>query len=115
MIDAEVAHVGHPVFDLAFFLAFPLLTAVAEAGARRPPAASSRRLLERLRAPRAGAHAGGRVAHGAHRRDGARAHGRPLAGGVPRRAARVKRARKLGERLLLDPRHDLAAVVASCA
>jgi 5-methylthioribose kinase len=27
ILDAEVAHVGHPVFDLAFFLAFPLLTA----------------------------------------------------------------------------------------
>ena len=28
ILDAEVAHVGNPVFDLAFFLAFPLLTAV---------------------------------------------------------------------------------------
>jgi 5-methylthioribose kinase len=28
LLDAEVAHVGHPVFDLAFFLAFPLLVAV---------------------------------------------------------------------------------------
>ena len=28
LLDAEVAHVGNPVFDLAFFLAFPLLTAV---------------------------------------------------------------------------------------
>ena len=28
LLDAEVAHVGNPVFDLAFFLAFPLLIAV---------------------------------------------------------------------------------------
>ena len=42
ILDAEVAHVGNPVFDLAFFLAFPLLTAVQKPGSPRRAARSSR-------------------------------------------------------------------------
>ena len=52
VLDAEVAHYGHPVFDLAFFLAFPLLTAL-----QRPELAAFLQLLlterfhDGLRAP----------------------------------------------------------------
>ena len=116
ILDAEVAHVGHPVFDLAFFLAFPLLTAVQQAGARgglQP--SSSQRFTTRLRAPRRRARA---VRAVASRRTPARWCSRAPTAGRPRRsstARRRKRARALGERLLLDPAPDLAAVVAACA
>jgi 5-methylthioribose kinase len=113
ILDAEVAHFGNPVFDLAFFLAFPLLTAVQKpqladacselvagfttaygrrAAALLPPSASIN------------AHTAAMVL--------ARTDGRSPAGFLDARA--VKRARKLGERLLLDPAQDLAALVASC-
>ena len=112
-LDAEVAHYGHPVFDLAFFLAFPLLTALehpalaracselvhgfAEAYARRaaalsPPTSS---LV---------AHTGAMLL--------ARTDGRSPATFLGARAA--AKARALGRRLLLEPTADLAAVVASC-
>jgi 5-methylthioribose kinase len=115
VLDAEVAHVGAPVFDLAFFLAFPLLTAV-----RKPAlAAACSELVEGFTgayARRAGAlmpspesiaaHTGAMVL--------ARTHGRSPATFLDGRSA--KRARKLGERLLVDPAgHDVAAVVAACA
>ncbi len=115
ILDAEVAHVGNPVFDLAFFLAFPLLTAVRKpslatacgtlvesftsAYARRAPALTPS-------AASITAHTGAMVL--------ARTDGRSPATFLDTRSA--KRARKLGERLLLEPsEHDLAAVVASCA
>ena len=114
ILDAEVAHVGNPVFDLAFFLAFPLLTAVqkpALAGAYSELTANFVTAYPR----RAGklmpswqslsAHTGAMVL--------ARTDGRSPAAFLDRSAAR--RARKLGERLLLDPMPDLAAIVASCA
>jgi 5-methylthioribose kinase len=114
VLDAEVAHYGHPVFDLAFFLAFPLLTALerpalapacstvvqgfTDAYARRAPAlvppASS-----------LAAHTGAMLL--------ARTDGRSPATFLGARA--TGKARALGERLLLDPVGDLAAVVASCA
>ena len=115
VLDAEVAHVGHPVFDLAFFLAFPLLTAVqkpALAGALRrargrassPPTRDARRPLVPP-ARSLSAHTGAMVL--------ARTDGRSPAAFLD--AARPRRrARKLGERLLLDPAPDLAAVVAAC-
>ena len=87
VLDAEVAHYGHPVFDLAFFLAFPLLTAL-----QRPelaPACSE--LVEGFTTAYAHARAGARRRSGAlagraHGRDAAGAHRRPLAGDVPRRS-----------------------------
>ena len=113
MLDAEVAHVGNPVFDLAFFLAFPLLTAVQKpelapacselvagfiaAYARRAPALVPPPLS-------LAAHTGAMVL--------ARTDGRSPAGFLDRSA--VRRARKLGERLLLAPEPDLASVAASC-
>jgi aminoglycoside phosphotransferase (APT) family kinase protein len=114
ILDAEVAHVGHPVFDLAFFIAFPLLTAVqkprlAEACGELVAGfttAYERRARALMPSPTAiAAHTGAMVL--------ARTDGRSPAGFLDARA--VKRARKLGERLLLDPVADLAAVVASCA
>jgi aminoglycoside phosphotransferase (APT) family kinase protein len=114
LLDAEVAHVGHPVFDLAFFLAFPLLTAV-----QKPALAEAcGRLVERFTTAydrRAGALATPALAVAAHtgamvlaRTDG-RSPARFLS------AAATKRARALGKRLLGDPPPDLAAVVAACA
>jgi aminoglycoside phosphotransferase (APT) family kinase protein len=113
VLDAEVAHVGNPVFDLSFFLAFPLLTAVQKpelagacaelvagfiaAYARRAPALVPT-------AVSLSAHTGAMVL--------ARTDGRSPAAFLGRAAAR--RARKLGERLLLEPVPDLAAVVAAC-
>ena len=114
ILDAEVAHVGNPVFDLAFFLAFPLLTAV-----RKPAlAAACGELVEGFTSAygrRAGALVPSAASITAH--TGAmllaRTDGRSPATFLDTRS--VKRARKLGERLLLDPaRHDLAAVVAAC-
>jgi aminoglycoside phosphotransferase (APT) family kinase protein len=113
LLDAEVAHVGHPVFDLAFFLAFPLLTAI-----QKPALATAcGRLVERFTtayARRAGelatpgpavvAHTGAMVL--------ARTDGRSPAAFLS--AAATRRARALGRRLLLEPTSDLAAVVASC-
>ena len=115
VLDAEVAHVGNPVFDLAFFLAFPLLTAV-----QKPALADACSKLAAgftsAYARRAGAlvpSAASIVAHtGAMVL--ARTDGRSPATFLDARAA--KRARKLGERLVVDPSaHDLAAAVASCA
>jgi 5-methylthioribose kinase len=113
LLDAEVAHVGHPVFDLAFFLAFPLLTAV-----QKPALAEScSRLVERFTTAydrRAGTLATPALAVCAH--TGAmvlaRTDGRSPAAFLS--AAAAKRARALGKRLLGDPVPDLAAVVAAC-
>jgi aminoglycoside phosphotransferase (APT) family kinase protein len=114
ILDAEVAHVGNPVFDLAFFLAFPLLTAVQKpelADACAELTAGFLTAYER-RAPKLlpswqslSAHTGAMVL--------ARTDGRSPAAFLGRAAA--KRARKIGERLLLEPAPDLAAVVAACA
>lgn len=114
ILDAEVAHVGHPVFDLAFFLAFPLLTAL-----QRPElAAACGELVTGFTtayARRASALAPPALSTAAH--TGAmllaRTDGRSPATFLDKAA--VKRARALGERLLLDPTPDLAAVTASCA
>jgi aminoglycoside phosphotransferase (APT) family kinase protein len=114
VLDAEVAHVGNPVFDLAFFLAFPLLTAV-----QKPElAVACGRLAESFSAAyarRAGtvapsassitAHTGAMVL--------ARTDGRSPAAFL--KPAGVRRARALGRRLLLEPDIDIATVVASCA
>ncbi len=113
-LDAEVAHYGHPVFDLAFFLAFPLLTALEHPRARAGLQRARRRLRRGLRAPRGGAVPRHVLARGAHRRDAACAHRRPLAGDLPGARARPRRRAHSVERLLLEPTADLAAVVASC-
>jgi aminoglycoside phosphotransferase (APT) family kinase protein len=114
VLDAEVAHYGHPVFDLAFFLAFPLLTAL-----QRPELALACSELVRgftsAYARRAAAIAPPAASLTAH--TGAmllaRTDGRSPANFLTGRA--VKRARALGQSLLLDPTPDLATVVASCA
>jgi aminoglycoside phosphotransferase (APT) family kinase protein len=115
ILDAEVAHVGHPVFDLAFFLVFPLLSAL-----QRPEIASAcseivegftsayaRRAPALVPPPRAiAAHTGAMLL--------ARTDGRSPATFLDPPAA--ERARALGERLLLDPATpDLATLVASSA
>jgi aminoglycoside phosphotransferase (APT) family kinase protein len=113
VLDAEVAHYGHPVFDLAFFLAFPLLTVL-----QRPELAPACSQLVQgfttayaTRAPALAPPARSLAAHtGAMLL--ARTDGRSPATFLGARA--VKRARALGQRLLLDPAPDLAAVVASC-
>jgi 5-methylthioribose kinase len=113
ILDAEVAHVGNPVFDLAFFIAFPLLTAVqkprladacSELVAGFMTAYERRARLLMPQPSTIAAHTGAMVL--------ARTDGRSPAAFLDARA--VKRARKLGERLLIDPAQDLAAVVASC-
>ena len=114
LLDAEVAHVGNPVFDLAFFLAFPLLTAV-----QKPElAAACSRLaggFGESYARRAGAIRPSAAAVTAH--TGAmllaRTDGRSPATFLS--AAAVRRARALGRRLLLDPALDVVEVIASCA
>ncbi len=114
LLDAEVAHVGNPVFDLAFFLAFALLTAV-----QKPElAAACSRLAENFSAAyarRAGAVAPSAPSISAH--TGAmvlaRTDGRSPAAFL--KPAGVRRARALGRRLLLEPDLELAKVVASCA
>jgi aminoglycoside phosphotransferase (APT) family kinase protein len=113
LLDAEVAHVGHPVFDLAFFLAFPLLTAVQKPALARECSL----LVERFSgayARRAGALAPAAPAVVAH--TGAmvlaRTDGRSPAAFLS--AAARRRARALGRRLLLAPESDLAATVAAC-
>jgi 5-methylthioribose kinase len=114
ILDAEVAHFGHPIFDLAFFLAFPLLSAL-----QRPElAAACSELVEAFtttyaqRAPALAPPARSLAAHtGAMLL--ARTDGRSPATFLDGPA--VVRARALGEQLLLDPTPDLAAVVASCA
>jgi aminoglycoside phosphotransferase (APT) family kinase protein len=114
ILDAEVAHYGHPVFDLAFFLAFPALSAL-----QRPDLAAAcgelvgafttayaRRAAALAPAARSlAAHTGAMLL--------ARTDGRSPATFLDARA--TVRARALGERLLVDPTPDLAAVVASCA
>jgi aminoglycoside phosphotransferase (APT) family kinase protein len=113
VLDMEVAHYGHPVFDLAFFLSFPLLTALqlpelapaCSELVRGFTAAYERRAA--AVAPRAdslAAHTGAMLL--------ARTDGRSPATFLGARA--VKQARALGRRLLLDREPDLAAVVASC-
>ena len=114
LLDAEVAHVGNPVFDLAFFLAFPLLTTLQKPELARECArlvagflAAYGRCAGALQpAPRSVvAHTGAMLL--------ARTDGRsPAAFLAP---AAVLRARDIGTRLLLDPTADLAEVVASCA
>ncbi len=113
ILDAEVAHVGHPVFDLAFFLAFPLLTAV-----QKPELAAAcgelvagftaayARRAAKLAPPARSlcVHTGAMLL--------ARTDGRSPAAFLDRKA--VRRARALGERLLLEPVSDLAEVAASC-
>ncbi|HET6173307.1 MAG TPA: phosphotransferase [Gaiellales bacterium] len=114
ILDAEVAHYGHPVFDLAFFLAFPLLTALerpALAAAcselvQRFTAAYARRAPTLVPAQRSlTAHTGAMLL--------ARTDGRSPATFLGART--IRRARTLGQRLVLDPAPELAAVVASCA
>jgi 5-methylthioribose kinase len=114
LLDAEVAHVGDPVFDLAFFLAFPLLTAI-----QKPELAES---CSRLVAAFSAAYArrAGAIqppAHSVAVHTGAmllaRTDGRSPASFLSSSA--VRRARALGKRLLLDPTPDIAEVVASCA
>jgi 5-methylthioribose kinase len=114
VLDAEVAHYGHPVFDLAFFLAFPLLTAMELP--RLAPACST--LVQGFtdayakRAPALMPDASSLAAHtGAMLL--ARTDGRSPATFLGARA--TEQARALGTRLLLEPVGDLAAVVASCA
>ena len=114
LLDAEVAHVGNPVFDLAFFLAFPLLTALRRPELARECAGLVTGFLAAY-ARRAGALEPAPLSVAAH--TGAmllaRTDGRsPAAFLAP---AAVLRARELGTRLLLDPTPDLAEVVASCA
>ena len=115
ILDAEVAHVGNPVFDLAFFLVFPLLSAL-----QRPELSTAcgaivegflrgyaRRAPELLPEPRAvAAHTGAMLL--------ARTDGRSPATFLE--PAGVRRAREIGERLLLDPAAPaLAPLVASLA
>ena len=115
ILDAEVAHVGNPVFDLAFFLVFPLLSAL-----QRPELSAAcgaivegflrgyaRRAPELLPEPRAvAAHTGAMLL--------ARTDGRSPATFLE--PAGVRRAREIGERLLLDPAAPaLAPLVASLA
>jgi aminoglycoside phosphotransferase (APT) family kinase protein len=114
ILDAEVAHYGNPVFDLAFFLAFPALSAL-----QRPKlAAACGELVEAFttayarRARALTPPARSIVAHtGAMLL--ARTDGRSPATFLAARAA--VRARALGQRLLLDPGRSLAAEVAACA
>jgi 5-methylthioribose kinase len=102
ILDAEVAHVGHPVFDLAFFLAFPLLTALelprlagaCEELGERFLAAYGGRAPALLPPPAAlAAHTGAMLL--------ARTDGRSPAPFLSPPAR--ERARALGERLLLHP------------
>jgi 5-methylthioribose kinase len=114
VLDAEVAHYGHPVFDLAFFLAFPLLTALQRPELALPCSELVRGFTTAYarRAPAIAPAASSLAAHtGAMLL--ARTDGRSPAGFLGARA--VRRARALGQRLLVDPTPDLAAVVASCA
>jgi Ser/Thr protein kinase RdoA (MazF antagonist) len=113
ILDAEVAHFGNPVFDLAFFLAFPVLSAL-----QRPEVSAAcgeiiaafnvaygRRARALLPPPRSvAAHTGAMLL--------ARTDGRSPARFLDK--AGVRRARAIGERMLLDPEtHDLSALVAS--
>jgi 5-methylthioribose kinase len=113
LLDAEVAHVGNPVFDLAFFLAFPLLTAI-----QKPALAGAcSRLAEHFTAAyarRAGelAPAAASIAAQTGAMVLARTDGRSPATFLS--ASATRRARALGRRLLLDAPPDLAAVVAAC-
>jgi 5-methylthioribose kinase len=114
VLDAETAHFGNPVFDLAFFLAFPLLSALKRPGL----AAACSQLVVQFTAAYARqspalvppastivAHTGAMLL--------ARTDGRSPVTFLE--GAAVERARALGEQLLLEPASDLAAVVASCA
>ena len=114
LLDMEVAHYGHPVFDLAFFLAFPLLTALQLP--ELAPACSE--LVESFTAAyRRRAAAVAPPAHSVAAHTGAmllaRTDGRSPATFLGARAH--ARARALGQQLLVDPAADLAAVAASCA
>jgi 5-methylthioribose kinase len=112
-LDAEVAHYGHPVFDLAFFLAFPLLTALEHPALARACSELVRGFAEAYarRAAALSPPTSSLVAHtGAMLL--ARTDGRSPATFLGARAA--AKARALGRRLLLEPTADLAAVVASC-
>ena len=102
VIDAEVAHVGHPVFDLALFLAFPLLIALQRPELAGPcgeladsfTCAYARRagnLMPRARS--LAAHTGAMLL--------ARTDGKSPATFLDPPA--VRRARELGELLLVDP------------
>lgn len=111
VLDAEVAHYGHPVFDLAFFLAFPLLTALERPKlapacgelVRGFTAAYTRRAAAIAPPARTvTAHTGAMLL--------ARTDGRSPATFLG--AGATKRARALGQRLLLDPSLDLAAAAA---
>jgi aminoglycoside phosphotransferase (APT) family kinase protein len=114
VLDAEVAHYGHPVFDLAFFLAFPLLTAL-ERPALAPACSELVRGFTDAYARRAAPIAVPPLSVAAPPGTMllARTDGRSPATFLGARATR--RARALGQKLLLDPTPDLAAVVASCA
>jgi 5-methylthioribose kinase len=112
-LDMEVAHYGHPVFDLAFFLAFPLLTAVqlpelapaCSELVRGFTTAYDRRAARVAPSPRAiAAHTGAMLL--------ARTDGDSPAAFLGARAAR--KARSLGRQLLVEQAPDMAAVVASC-
>jgi Phosphotransferase enzyme family len=114
VLDMEVAHYGHPVFDLAFFLAFPLLTAL-QMPELAPACSELVRGFGEAYLRRASAVAPSAESIAAH--TGAmllaRTDGRSPATFLTARTA--KRARALGRRLLLDPDPDLAAVAAACA
>ena len=84
LLDAEVAHVGHPVFDLAFFLAFPLLTALQKPALARGLQPARRALHDGVSPARAGALPPPAALRRPHGRDAARAHRRQVAGDVPR-------------------------------
>ena len=110
VLDFEVAHYGNPVFDLGFFLSFVVLSAVRW----EPLQAELRALADgflsgydgdgRTRLRRRP-----RVGDGAHRRLDARAHGREVAGAVPRSA--VARAGARGrDRAAARPRAGALAV-----
>ncbi|MDX6561141.1 MAG: hypothetical protein QOD65_955 [Gaiellales bacterium] len=102
VIDAEVTHFGHPVFDLAFFLAFPLLFAL-----QRPELAAQCGELADAFTGAYARHAGRLMppAHSLAAHTGAmllaRTDGKSPATFLDPRAAR--RARELGEQLLADP------------
>jgi hypothetical protein len=113
VLDAEVAHYGHPVFDLAFFLAFPLLTALEQPGLAGACSELVRGFADAYasRAKALSPPASSLVAHtGAMLL--ARTDGRSPATFLGARA--TGQARALGRRLLLEPTTDLAGVVASC-
>ena len=87
--------IGHPVFDLAFFLAFPLLTALGRPALARACSELVHGFADAY-ASRAKALSAPALAGRAHRRDAARAHRRALAGDLPGSRATGRRAHWVG-------------------